>query len=281
MYILLIIATILFSTQFLLNQKFSHSKGDGLDAVLTFSIYTQIISFFIMIILNGFRIRVTLFSLFMGVFYAINSVLYSYFGLKSLTKANLSVYSIFAMLGGMILPSMLGIIFFDEALTLSKIICCSLIIIALLLTFEKGKSDKKTFLLYIAVFILNGMSTVISKIHQSYTLLCTDSYSFVAIGNMCCFIICILWYIMKYKSLPKVNREELCYTSGYAACHGIANLFALIALTKLPASVQYPVITGGVIFFSTVVSIILRQKPSKKNIVSALIAFVATVIIIL
>ena len=281
MYILLIIATILFSSQFLLNQRFAKSKGDGLDAVLTFSAYSQIISFFVMIILNRFALRITPFSLAMGLCYTLVSILYSYFGLKSLTRANLSVYSIFAMLGGMILPSAVGIVFFDESVTVAKIVCCVLIAIALALTFEKDEGKSKTYLLYLAVFILNGMSAVISKVHQSFPDMCTDSYSFVAIGNMCCFVASFLWYVLRFRSLPKVNLPQLGYTGGYAISSGVANLLTLIALTVLPASVQYPVITGGVIFFSTIVSAILGQKIGKKTIISAIIAFAATVAIIL
>lgn len=281
MYVLLIAATILCATQFLFHQAFSKTQNDGLKSVLTFSICTHFISFFVMLLLNHLNIKLTWFSVLLGLWSAINSILYSYFGLKALTKANLSVYSIFAMLGGLILPFAVGVIFFNEDLTIPKILCSCFIIVSLLLTFEKGKSEKNTMFLYFAVFVLNGMSAVISKVHQSNTELCTDSYSFVAIGNILCFTICLLWYLVKFKKMPQVNKKEFTYTSGYALSSGIANLLMLIALTQLPASVQYPIVTGGVIFFSTVVSVIMKQKPSKKTIVSAVIAFLATVLIIL
>lgn len=281
MYGLLIVATALCATQFLFHQAFTKTQNNGLRSVLTFSICTHLVSFFVMLVLNRFQLKLTWFSVLLGLWSACNSLLYSYFGLKALTRANLSVYSIFAMLGGLILPFAAGILFYREPLTVPKLLCSGLIILSLLLTAEKGSSKKGTGLLYLAVFFLNGMSAVISKVHQSNEALCTDSYSFVAIGNALCFSIALVWYLIAYKKLPKVTKREFAATSGYALSSGISNLLLLIALTTLPASVQYPIVTGGVIFFSTAVSILLKQKPGKKTILSAVIAFLATLFIIL
>ena len=52
----------------------------------------------------------------------------------------------------------------------------------------------------------------------------------------------------------------------------------LIALLHLPASVQYPVVTGGVIIMSTLIDIIRREKITQKELLAAGIAFVATVL---
>ena len=52
----------------------------------------------------------------------------------------------------------------------------------------------------------------------------------------------------------------------------------LIALLKLPASVQYPVVTGGVIVFSTIIDVIRKTKLKKREIIAAIIAFASTVV---
>ena len=58
----------------------------------------------------------------------------------------LSVYEItvFSMLGGMILPFLLGVCFYNEKLTLLKVVCCILIIVAVLLNIKKGENAEKT-----------------------------------------------------------------------------------------------------------------------------------------
>ena len=137
-YIMVIIADLLFALQFLFNQQFRKRNGDGIDQTFTFSMYTNGISFLILLILNGFRLQVNLISFIIAFIYAIVILGYSYSGLKSFATANLSVYSIFAMLGGMIMPFAYGVIFNGEDFSLSKGICVVLIGVATALSFEKG-----------------------------------------------------------------------------------------------------------------------------------------------
>ena len=134
---------------------------------------------------------------------------------------------------------------------------------------------------YLAVFTFNGMMTVLSKIHQSNTAQSTDSRSFITMtyGFVCC--IALVWYFKRNRKIMLMKPKEIVYSSCYAVCNGLAEMFCLIALTKLPASVQYPMITGGVILFSTIVSAVVEKQRSVKSICSATIALLATIIIIL
>ena len=66
---------------------------------------------------------------------------------------------------------------------------------------------------------------------------------------------------------------SLRYSAGSACLNSVANMLLLIALLKLPASVQYPMVTGGVIVFSTVIELVRKSKLTKKEIAAALIAF--------
>ncbi len=282
MYLLLLTATLLFSFQFLFSRLYNRSRGDGAAAAFTFLLLSEAVSFVFMLLLSGGKLRVTWFSALLGALYAVNNTLFVYFGLKALTVTNLSVYSVFTMLGGMLLPSLAGILFFQERLTWQKAGAAVLIAAAILLTIEKGKNGgKKALFYYIAVFFFNGMAAVLSKVHQSFPEMCTDSQSFVAIYNLWTAVLCLGMYLILFRKLPRVRGNELGYAAGYALCCGVPNLMLLIALTKLPASVQYPVVTGGVMFFSTALSLILREKPGRRAILAALVAFGATVIIIL
>lgn len=280
MYGLLVIAALLFALQFLFNQQFRRLNGsDGIDSTLTFATYTNGISFVIMLILNGFKLRITWFSLLIAVLYAAVLLGYNYSSLKSFATANLSVFSIFAMLGGMLLPFAYGVLFCDEAFTLPKAACVLLIGIATAMSFEKGGSKGGNLKYYIAVFLFNGMVGVLSKIHQSNAELAVDSGSFMATVNATVFLLCLIFQLIKNKKVAIVSLKELLSASGCAACNGVGNLLCLIALVSLPASVQFPITTGGVMVFSTVISLIKREKPSARTIVSAAVAFAATVLI--
>ncbi len=279
LYLYIIIADLLFSMQFLFNQQFRKRNGDGIDQTFTFSMYTNGISFLLLLVLNGFSLKINLVSFILAFIYAIVILGYSYSGLKSFATANLSVYSIFAMLGGMLLPFAYGVIFNGEDFSFAKAMCVVLIGISTALSFEKGGGKGKNFKYYIAVFVLNGLVGVLSAIHQSKNGDAVDSGSFMATVNICAFVLCLVFHLVKNKKVPLLPFKEVGNLACYAGCSGIGNLLCLIALSQLDASVQYPIITGGVMVFSTLISIIRKEKPSARTIISTAIACVSTILI--
>ncbi len=277
-YFLVIIAVVLFSLQFLFNQRFEQSRGESLGSALEFSLYKSIVIVIIMLIISGFKVQITVFSLIMAVIYAFSSIAMTVFSMKAFSVANLSVYSVFSMLGGMLLPFVLGVGFYNEELTAFKVICCGLIAVSVLLNIKKGKQDKKAIIYYMAVFILNGMAGVISKIHQSSAKPHSDSSGFMMLTSLVTVAICAVWLIIKHKKIPLIKGKELLFASGYGVFNGIGNLFLLMSLVHLPASVQYPLVTGGVMLFSTLISAVRKEKITVKEYVAAAVSFVASVL---
>lgn len=277
-YALVFSATILFALQFLFNQKFEKLRGSDVKSALEFTLYKNIIIVIMMLFISGFKIIFTPFSIALSVVYAAACILMTYFSMKAFAVANLSVYSVFSMLGGMLLPFLLGVGFYDEKLTVFKIICCVLIVVSVLLNIKGGKQSKKAFLYYMAVFVLNGGVGVISKIHQSSSYAHTDSTGFMFISSLAGIIISAAWLLIQYKKIPIIKGKSLLYASGYGIFNGMGNWFLLISLVNLPASVQYPLVTGGVMVFSTIISAVRKEKLTKTDYISAAISFVASVL---
>ena len=280
MYLILILAAFLFAVQFLFNQQYRRLKGEGLDATMTFSLYTSAISFVILFALGGFQLHITWFSLLIAVLYAAVCLLSSYAGLKAFGTANLSVYSIFMMLGGMLLPFAYGILFANEALSFAKALSILLICTAVGCSFEKGAGGKNAYRFYAAIFVLNGLVGVLSKIHLSVPALAVDSYSFMATIQLALLAMCLLYCFITRQGIPKQSGKLYLCLSGYAVCNGIGNLFCQIALTSLPASVQYPIITGGVMVFSTLISLVRREPIGGKTYLAATLASLSTILIL-
>ena len=65
---------------------------------------------------------------------------------------------------------------------------------------------------------------------------------------------------------------------GVSALSGSANKFAnfllVIALAHVDASVQYPMVTGGVMIVSTLICLFGPRKPSRRELISVLFAFI-------
>ena len=280
MYLILILAAFLFAVQFLFNQQYRRLKGEGLDATMTFSLYTSAISFVILFALGGFQLHITWFSLLIAVLYATVCLLSSYAGLKAFGTANLSVYSIFMMLGGMLLPFAYGILFANEALSFAKALSILLICTAVGCSFEKGAGGKNAYRFYAAIFVLNGLVGVLSKIHLSVPALAVDSYSFMATIQLALLAMCLFYCLITRQGIPKQSGKLYLCLSGYAVCNGIGNLFCQIALTALPASVQYPIITGGVMVFSTLISLVRREPIGGKTYLAAALACLSTILIL-
>ena len=234
-----------------------------------------------MFILTGFHIEFSWFSFFTALVYSCIGIISTFCSINALKTANLSVYSMFNMLGGMLLPFLYGVLFYNEVLTIGKIFCCILIAAALFLTLDKFSCKAKAFKYYIACFILNGLVGMISKFHQSNTAEAVNSQSFMCMINAIAFCLSTGALVIYTKKLPKTGIKESMFSAGFALCNGIGNLFLLIALKHVPASVQYPFVTGGVIVFSAFVAYLQKEKLKARNIFAVILAFLSTVLIML
>ncbi len=276
-YILITVAAFLFSMQFLCQQQYEKNSGTSLTAALGFSLYKGLVVIVMMLILNKFRLEFSWFSVGLSGIYALCYILMIYYSLKAFYVANLSVYSVFTMLGGMLLPFLVGTMFYNEEISVYKVLCCILIVVSVLLNVRKGDGNKKAFLYYMLVFLLNGMVGSISSVHQNSGIHHVDSTSFMFYSGIFTVVICSIWLMAKGEKIPLMKGKNLLYSAGDGVLNGVGDLLLLISVANLPASVQYPLVTGGVMVFSTVISTIRREKLIVLDYASALIALIASV----
>lgn len=276
-YLLISVSVLLFASQFVFNRSFEKEEGSSFGASMLFSLLTSVFGFAISFVIAGFKLQITSLSLFYAVLYAVFSVAYSVASVKSFGSVNLSVYSIFAMLGGMILPSVCGILIFKESLTVYKLICYAAVVGALLLTVDLRQmgGDVKW---YFGVFVLNGTFGVLSVLHQNGENT-VSSLSFLMLARIASTVISLVLYLFVKKDTTKVTKKALFDSFMFAAVNGIGNLLLLTALKQLPASVQYPIVTGGVMIVSLLIDLLRKENISKKNAVATAVAFAASVAI--
>ena len=132
-YLLILLSAVMFSVQFFLNDCYQKSEGTTVVSALTFSLITSVFGCIMLIAYGGLG-RITLFTFFMSAVSAIKNFIQIYCGIKVLKVANLSVYSLFSMLGGMLLPFIYGIAC-GERLTSAKAGCIIFIAAALFSVF--------------------------------------------------------------------------------------------------------------------------------------------------
>ncbi len=277
-YGLLTAAVTMFSFQFLFNRIFEKEYGNSLRAMFVFSAGSSLVGLLGLLIINGFKVEYTHFSLLMAFFAALDSIGYTYFSLKALGRINLSLYSMFAMLGGMILPSVTGIVFYNEELTLGKGICYALLLLSLLMTVKKGEK-KSGYVYYMGVFMLNGMSGVLSTVFSNAPYEKTSDAGYSVLIAATALVICLVFLPFIKGDGKRLTKKAVLSMGGYGVLCRLGNYLLLIALAHIPASAQYPFVTGGVMIISTVISLFTKNKPSKREIIGVAVAFAALLIL--
>lgn len=273
-YGLILLAVVMFGGCFALNDVYQKKQGSGIKISMQFSALSSFAGFVVLWIINHFKIEFTWFAFWMAVLTAVASVGFTFCSFKALGSINLSLYSLFSMLGGMLLPFIQGIVFYGEGISLSKGICLLLIIVALLLTVER-EGQRQGYVYYAGVFLLNGAVGVISTLFARGDYEKTSQAGFSILIALCTtfLALAILLVLFRKSAFEGMTASGV----GIGGLAGIINRFAnfllLISLVHVDASVQYPMITGGVMIVSTVISFLGKNKPKKREIASVILAF--------
>ncbi len=302
-YLYLLCAVILMALQFSLNKFYQSRNGSAIMTSLLYTTLSGLATGAIFFVINGFQLHVTPFSFLCAVGIAVLCLVYSLLGFKIFSLGNFSVFSMFLMLGGMLLPFLYGMLFLGDVAAASplsltvRIIGTVLLVVSMIFPCtdtaddDEKKRTKKTktlfVLLCLLVFLMNGFVSIISKLHQIEDVYpITDNNSFVFLTNtlngmFSALILFIL--VLKNKTLPKLNEHFkpimlIPVVIGYALCNGISYLLQLkAAASDMPASVQYPMMTGGSIVLTALAGyLFFNERPSKKAMLGTVIAFAAT-----
>ena len=274
-------AVVMFGLQFFCNQQYERECKSGLSASMMFIFGGAVAGLVVLLAVNGFKWEFTPFTVLMASLAALDGMAFSFCSLKALGKINLSLYSLFSMLGGMVLPFCLGVFFFDEQFTFGKAICLVAVIAALFLSVEKGEGKGGT-VYYIGVFVFNGLSGVISKFFQASELPKTSEAAYsVWTAVMTALISGVILIFVWKKSPLKLNAKALVSMAGNGILNRVANFLLLLSLAYLPASVQYPMITGGVMIISTLLGYFTPNKPKTREWISLALSFAGIMALVL
>ena len=273
-YALILLSVVMFGGCFALNDEYRKINGSSIKISLQFSLISSAAGFLVLLIMNGFEIEFSLFTLAVAGAAALSGFGFTFCGFKALGRINLSLYSLFSMLGGMVLPFLQGIIFYDEAFTVAKAVCLAFIVLALMITVEWRGGKRGGVIYYIGIFVLNGLSGVLSKIFEASSYEKTSARGYSILICLCSIVLsAIALLIMRKAEAPKPTPLSLGIGAASGVTNKVANLFLVIALAHVDASVQYPMVTGGVMIVSTAICFFGKKKPSKKELISVSLAF--------
>ena len=272
-YGLILLSVLIFGGCFALDDMYQQQRGSGVRISVEYALTSALAGLGVLTIINGFRLECTPFTLLMALLNVLLSFGYTFCTFKELGAINLSLYSVFSMLGGMALPFLQGILVYGEALTFGKILCVLLICIALALTIQRGHSTRN-YIYYAGVFLLNGASGMLSKIYTASALPKASPAGYSILICLCTACTASLMLpLLRKQDVPKLALKSTAIGAFSGAGNKVANFFLVIALSHVDASVQYPMVTGGVMIVSTLLCFLGPKKPSHREILSVLIGF--------
>ena len=279
-YLIILSSVIGLAAAFVLTKVYQNLTNTALRVSVLYNIMAGLCTALVFFCFNGFHFSITPFSLGMAVIMTLCSGTYVILGFKLISMGHISTYTLFLMLGGMMLPFFAGVLLFDERLTAGSVICFVLVLISLLFTVKRGNGG--SYLIYYAgIFLLNGMSGVLSKWFAAapYEKTSSAGYSILSAAVAAALSAIVLLFIRGDRL--KLSVRGATNMLGYGVLNKIGNFLLLIALAHLPASVQYPMVTGGVMICSTVICFFTHQKPGKREIASLVLSFVGILALVL
>ena len=284
--LLLLVSVVFLVASFMLQKLYQKVTVNIPGSDVCFNIFTAVFSLIVFAFTGGFRVEFSTYSIVNAFLKSVCGLAYLLIGFRILKHGSVALYMLFLMSGGMAVPCVFGWLFLGETVKLFHVIGVIIILIAVMLTNSGAhKMDKKLFFMCTMVFLLNGGVSVFSKLHQIHGKYgAVDTSSYALISAFFSIIISVGLLVTKKKDRENTKNAKsalriipLLLIAGYSVVGSIASLFQLIGAKSLPASILYPVVTGGSIVLSGIFGyIFFKEKTSKQAWLGIVLCFVGT-----
>lgn len=277
--IYLIITLIFLLTQSVVRKLYSektHSAG-----VYTFSVFSGFgaVLFFLLTIKDPVcDLRILPYAVIFAASYLSSGI----FGLKAISVGSLSLTSLIVNCS-LIIPTFYSLVFLGEEGGVFLYAGVAFLIVALIMVNKSSESMPITgkWLLYVAVaFLGNGMCSLTQKLQQDAfhgegkNELMIFALLFVILGSI------ILMFLKERKNMAVYAKHGACKGLICGVANGIVNLLVMVMLGTMPASVVFPLITGGSIVLTHIVSkVFFHEKLSKRQALGFLFGIASVILL--
>ena len=286
-YVMLISAAFLLAVDFSINKLYQRRVGTGLLAGLGFNALIGIFSAIIFFAASGFRVGFSIYSLITAAIFTLFVMTYNIIGFRIMKGGSMAIYTLFLMTGGMLIPYIWGIAFLEESFAPLRLVGIIIMVFAVALSnFGKEKISIWQIIMCISVFLLNGFTSVTSKLHQIESVHETvDAIDFVVLVGICKFVISGIAYIVVRLRGKNENHasilggRECLLIAASALISGFSFFLQLLGAVNLPATVLYPILTGGTMILSALAGVLLfKDKLTRNNVIGLILCFIGTLL---
>lgn len=287
-YMMLILASLLLAVDMVLNKMYQKLRGTAPATSLLFNAVLGFVTAMLLFFVNRCRLSFSLYSVLMAILMGGLVMAYTMIGFRVLKQGSVAIYGLFLMTGGMVLPYIWGLVFLNEPFRAVRTIGLLAIIGGVFLSnFSGEKPDCKQFGMCLAVFVLNGFVSIVSKLHQiERNYPCVSTVEFMIWGGILKFFIAgTLFLVFRNRTKQEVAKSNVSKSWLViilsAVIGGLSYFLQLYGAKSLPATVLYPFITGGSIVFSVFADAIwFKENISRRLMLSVALCVAGTVMFI-
>lgn len=195
-------------------------------------------------------------------------------GMQSSVQKNGAILtSAFSKLG-LIIPLLVSVLFFGEAVRLIQIPGILMVLAAFfLISFDSGKTEteaKETQhvypLLLLAVLFFCGGGDAMAKVFDEVGESDQNGMYFLILFSVAAFLTLILFLIEKKKTGKRLVWKEFAAGILVGIPNYFSSMFLLLSLNGLPAFVVYPAFSAGTLVLVTLIAtLIFRERPGMKT----------------
>lgn len=297
-YVMLVIACILIAFQFTANKLYQRKCSKRKSDVMLYAMLTGFFSFVIFVIYGcvtgeivAFLPSVKTLSFWFALILATLSTLSLLTGVLAAKHGSTAIYSVFMMLGSMIIASVVGMTAWGEGTGVLKIVgiivLCAAIVIPVI---GKGEKMNVKFTVICAISgLMNGVFTVISASHSKLlgTDMVTNTNAMMLWLYLFTAVLALVFYLIMRFALKtdKVEQDEMPLQTEapakksfikvitgsivvmtvlsalmFSASSGFGYLLQLLVLEKLDATIVSPLVSGLTIVMSAFAGLLFFKE---------------------
>jgi len=267
LYLLLFISIVAETSKNICNNHFGKNILRTTSDSILFNVISGIGAFFFLLITTG-KLHISGYSLGMAVLFAVITAAANYFSLMAVATGPMAISSLFVYMGGMIVPAMFGVLYYQQTVSIFQIIGCFFMIVSLIfnISFKENSRMTAKWLLYaVGSFFMWGFTGICQQIHQNSPY-AHELNSFLLYS----FLIMILLFLLIFFPIRTKEASDRRYfvrskSSFYVLTAGVfiglVYQINLYLSGKLPSIIFFPLVNGGVMLLSALAAILLfREK---------------------
>lgn len=285
-YLLALLADVGIAGSFSLSKVYRDRVPYSIKSISEKIMVTTLLSAVILFAMQGFTLEINGYTLFMAVIMNIIGICSEVVCFTAYGKGKISLFTVFQMQGGMLLPFLYGVIFGDK-ITIPRMIGIVIMTISLILTVapnNKGKKQEVTksfVLLCCAIFFINGLVSIGSYLYSNNEMTLGPANFLIIKALMLGSFAAVIWTanVFRKKEKPIQLKERIIRSTVLLGSTVVDNgtyFLQLVSAAHLPSTVLYPVVTGGTVIFTAVAGrIFFKEKHTLKEILGFALSFLA------